>query len=55
MLRRIAPVDVEAAHLSPVDGPTLHAARGLLDDVRDGGEPALRAHAERLEIGRAHV
>ena len=48
MLRRIAPAAVEAAHLSPVDAPTLAAARAILDDVRDGGEPRLRAHAERL-------
>lgn len=48
MLRRVSPVAVEAAHLSPVDAPTLAAARAILDDVRDRGEPALRAHAERL-------
>lgn len=48
MLRRVSPEAVEAAHLSPVDAPTLAAARAILDDVRAGGEPALRAHAERL-------
>ena len=48
MLRRVSPVAVEAAHLSPVDAPTLAAARAILDDVRDRGEPSLRAHAERL-------
>jgi phosphoribosyl-ATP pyrophosphohydrolase/phosphoribosyl-AMP cyclohydrolase/histidinol dehydrogenase len=48
MLRRVAPSAVEAAHLSPVDPPTLAAARAILDDVHAHGEPALRAQAERL-------
>ena len=48
MLRRVTPSAVEAAHLSPVDPPTLAAARAILEDVRAHGEPALRAQAVRL-------
>lgn len=48
LLRRVSPAAVEAAHLSPIDAPTLAAAQRILDDVRAGGEIALRAHAERL-------
>ena len=48
MLRRVSPAAVEAANLSPVDAPTLVAARAIVDDVRFGGEASLRAHATRL-------
>ena len=48
MLRRVLPSAVEAAHLSPVDPPTLEAARLILEDVRQGGEASLRAQALRL-------
>ena len=48
MLPRVLPHAVEAANISPVDAPTLAAAKAILDDVRDNGEPALRAHAVRL-------
>jgi phosphoribosyl-ATP pyrophosphohydrolase/phosphoribosyl-AMP cyclohydrolase/histidinol dehydrogenase len=48
MLPRVLPHAVEAANISPVDAPTLAAAKAILDDVRDHGEPALRAHAVRL-------
>ena len=48
MLRRVSPAAVEAANLSPVDAPTLVAARAIVEDVRFGGESALRAQASRL-------
>lgn len=48
MLRRVLPEAVEAAHLSPVDAATQSAAQAILDDVRTGGEAALRRHAVRL-------
>lgn len=48
MLRRVSPPSVEAANFSAVDAPTLAAARTIVEEVRVGGEAALRAHAKRL-------
>ncbi len=48
LFRSLSPAEAGAAHTSPVDAATLSAARAILDDVRFGGEPALRRHAERL-------
>lgn len=48
MLRRVSPSAVEAANFTAVDAPTLAAAREIVEDVRIGGEAALRAQAERL-------
>ncbi len=48
-LRRLSPEDLAAAaRRGAVDSETLAAARVIVEDVRAGGERALRAHAERL-------
>lgn len=47
-LRRLTPDQVPALRRDPVDASTLDAARAIVDDVRDNGLDALRAHAERL-------
>lgn len=40
---------ITAARRVPVDPQTLTAAAEIIEDVRSGGESALRRHAERLE------
>ncbi|MBM4394404.1 MAG: histidinol dehydrogenase [Deltaproteobacteria bacterium] len=47
-LRRVRPDDVPATRRGAVDAATLASASAIVDDVRRGGEAALRAHAERL-------
>jgi histidinol dehydrogenase len=47
-LRRIAAAELPAARRDAVDPDTLAAASTIVDDVREGGEDALREHAERL-------
>lgn len=49
-LLRILPIDaVRAAAPTPIDEATRAAAGEIVDAVRAGGEPALRAAAERLD------
>lgn len=48
LLRCLSPSEAHAAHASPLDAATLAGARSILDDVRAGGEAALRHHATRL-------
>ena len=48
LLRRLAPDAVLASRRAPVDPETLAAAAEIVEDVREGGEEALRRHAERL-------
>jgi phosphoribosyl-ATP pyrophosphohydrolase/phosphoribosyl-AMP cyclohydrolase/histidinol dehydrogenase len=48
LLRNVPPASVAAEARDPVDDATRAAAREIVDDVRARGEPALRAHAERL-------
>lgn len=47
-LRRLTPHDLPAARRDPVDADTLRRTQALVEQVRDGGEPALRALAERF-------
>jgi phosphoribosyl-ATP pyrophosphohydrolase/phosphoribosyl-AMP cyclohydrolase/histidinol dehydrogenase len=48
-LRRLSPADVKtAARRRAIDPASLAAARAIVEDVRERGEPALREHAERL-------
>jgi len=47
-LRRIGPDDVNRLEREPVDATTLSAAANIVDQVRTGGERALRALAERF-------
>jgi histidinol dehydrogenase len=57
LLSRRAPADV-APRRHAVDEATLRAAEGLLREVREGGEPALLALAERFgdwRPGRPHL
>ncbi len=44
----LTPDDIALAEVAPVDDATLAIARGIVDDVAQQGEHALRAHAERL-------
>lgn len=48
VLRVISADQLPAARRSPLDSRTLSEASAILDDVREAGEPAVRAHAERL-------
>lgn len=48
MLRVVPTPDAVGARRDPVDPATLREAARIVEDVRHGGEPALRAHAERL-------
>jgi len=48
ILRRMAAADVVRQAREPVDAPTLAAAAAIVDDVRRGGEAALRGQAVRL-------
>ncbi len=49
LLRVVRAEDLAAARPDPVDADTLAAAAPIVNDVRARGEPALRAHAERLD------
>lgn len=48
LLRRVEAAAIEDARHDPVDDAALADAERIVNDVRRGGEPALRAHAERL-------
>jgi len=48
LLRRLDPGEVGAIRRDPVDAETLAVAAGIVADVRERGEAALREHAERL-------
>ncbi len=48
LLRRVAPDALDAARSDPLDAATRAAADAIVEDVLARGEPALRAHAERL-------
>lgn len=48
MLRRVTPDTIPARAPSAIDADTLAGAAAIVEDVRLHGEPALRAHAERL-------
>jgi len=48
LLRRLRPDEIPALRREPVDAATLAQAAAIMDDVRRGGETALRAHAERF-------
>lgn len=51
-LRRITAAGLPGGRRDPVDAETLAAAARIVGDVRDGGEAALRAYAERFhDIG----
>ncbi|MBC7794346.1 MAG: histidinol dehydrogenase [Clostridia bacterium] len=47
-LRRIQAADVARHRFDPVDDATRAGAGAILNDVRNGGQQAVRAHAERL-------
>ncbi len=49
LLRRLDAGHVLPGRPEPVDRATLLAAGAIVDDVKERGEPALRAHAERLD------
>lgn len=52
LLKPIALSEIRNRRRSAVDESTLETARAIVTDVRDHGEPALRAHAVRLgDIG----
>jgi len=56
--RRLTPDEVRALDQEPVDRETWAAAAAIVDEVREGGEPALRKCAERfgdLEPGEEMV
>jgi phosphoribosyl-ATP pyrophosphohydrolase/phosphoribosyl-AMP cyclohydrolase/histidinol dehydrogenase len=46
--RRLSPEDVRRLDLEPVDRKTLDEAAAIIDEVRRGGEPALRRLSERF-------
>jgi histidinol dehydrogenase len=47
-LRRVAPADVKKLELSPLDDATMAAAAQIVRDVREGGEAALLALAQKF-------
>lgn len=47
-LKQISPEQVAGFAYDPVDPRALADARAIVDDVRENGLPALRAHAARL-------
>lgn len=47
-LRRVSPVDLNGATMRPTDLEAKGVAVDIVEDVRAGGEEALRSHAERL-------
>jgi phosphoribosyl-ATP pyrophosphohydrolase/phosphoribosyl-AMP cyclohydrolase/histidinol dehydrogenase len=48
-LRRLSPDEVAAARREPVDATTLREAAAIMEEVRRGGEAALRRLAERFD------
>ena len=48
LLRRVNPEEIGRDRRDPVDAGTLQEAARIVDDVRDGGERAARAWAERF-------
>ena len=48
LLRRVTPADMNGTTRSPVDPGAGRVAADIVEDVRVGGEEALRSHAERL-------
>ncbi|MBY0113862.1 MAG: histidinol dehydrogenase [Phycisphaerales bacterium] len=48
MLQRRSADDIARRSRVTIDAPTLHGAQAILDEVRSGGEAALRRVAERL-------
>lgn len=46
-LRRVAPGDVQALNLSPVDDATIAGAQAIIRDVRSGGEAKLVEIAQK--------
>jgi len=48
LLRPAQPGDIPLSRRQPTDADTLAQASAIVEDVRKHGEPALRAHAERL-------
>lgn len=48
MLLRKSPEEISRRARISIDAATLHGAQSILDDVRSGGEAALRSVAERL-------
>ncbi len=48
LLRSIAPAEIPSSRSATPDPATVAAAAAIVGDVRDRGEAALRAHAERL-------
>lgn len=54
-LRRLTAAQIPAGRRDPVDAETLAAAGTIVHAVRDGGEAALRAYAERFDDLPAHA
>jgi histidinol dehydrogenase len=48
LLRRMSPAELDGAGHVPADAGVRQTAIEIVEDVRDGGEDALRSHAERL-------
>ena len=48
-LKRVAPADVQALNLDPIDGVTRKQAIGIVDAVRAGGEAALLDFAHKFK------
>ena len=48
LLRRVSPTDLKGMSESPRDPEVRQVAVDIVEDVRSGGEDALRSHAERL-------
>ncbi|MCP4603741.1 MAG: histidinol dehydrogenase [Proteobacteria bacterium] len=48
LLKLVTPDEVDSSRRDPVDRETLAAAQTIVEDVRTGGEAALRKHAERF-------
>lgn len=47
-LRRVSPISLNSRPRRPVDAKAMAIASEIVEDVREGGEAALRGHAERL-------
>lgn len=48
LLHRVRPAELDQDANNPVDPGALEVAAGIVEDIRTGGEDALRSHAERL-------
>ena len=48
LLHRVSPADLNGTTPPRIDPDAERTAVGIVEDVRDGGEESLRAHAERL-------